>query len=47
MMLNMDQSADVHFEIQFSDHDPHDPYGFYPVNGEFALFQTANGNQNP
>ena len=44
MMLNIDQAADVHFEIQFSDHNP---YGLYDVSGEFALFQTANGNQNP
>lgn len=44
MTLNVDQTAGVHFEIRFIRIYP---YGLYDVNGEFALFQTANGNQNP
>ena len=44
MTLNIDQTADVHFEIQFSGFTL---YGDDDYSGEFALFQTANGNQNP
>ncbi len=44
MTLNIEQTANVHFEIRFSGFTL---YGDDDYSGEVALFQTANGNQNP
>ncbi len=44
MTLNIEQTANVHFELRFSGFTR---YGDDFWSGLFALFQTANGNQNP
>ena len=44
MTLTNAEPLNVHFEIQFDDMNP---YEVYDVSGEVALFQTANGDQNP
>ncbi|KAL6713259.1 hypothetical protein ACLMJK_008724 [Lecanora helva] len=44
VQINGGDNVNVHFEVVFDDYNP---YGVYDVSGEFALFQTANGDQNP